>query len=119
MPTKVMIQYNPREEPFEFTVGKLVSIQHPYLGGTLMPKKFLSWINGLAEKGLIFHGEYDGRCIFRVDGAALEQVKAAICLDSIRRSEYVGCNGTGDMYKDQVTLVLTLNDEKISEVSLP
>lgn len=116
---KVLIQYNLNEEPFEFTVGKLVSIQHPYLGQTLPPKQFLSWINGLAEKGLIFHGEYDGRCIFRVDGAVIEQLKTELELTSKTRSEYVGCDGTGNMYRDQATLYLHLDGDCISEVSLP
>lgn len=119
MSKKVLIQYQNNKEPFEFKVGKLVSIQHPYRFDKLEPNLFLTWINGLAEKGLIFHGEYNGRCIFRVDGAVIEQLKNELELASKTSSEYVGCNGTGDMYQDKSTLLLYLDGDLISEVSLP
>jgi hypothetical protein len=117
---KVLIKYHPDREPFEFEVGKLVTIQHHYQADKLLPKQFLTWVNNLAEKGLIFHGEYDGRCVFRVDGDVIEKLKNELELTEDSHSEYVGENDSGrSMYKTETTLNLYLDGEVISQVSLP
>jgi len=118
MSRKVMIKYHRDRDPFEFEVGKFVTIQHHFKSDRLLPAQLLSWINDLADKGLIFHSEYDNRFIFRVDGAVIDQLKEEIELSSETRSEYTGCNMDGSMYTDSTTLYLNIDGTCISEVSL-
>lgn len=118
MSRKVTIKYHPDRDPFEFEVGKLVTLQHPFKVDKLSPKMFTSWINDMADKGLIYHGQFDSRFVFRVDGIVIDQIKEKLELSSVTQTEYIG-GDSGSMYKHYTTLSLNLDGTCLSEVSLP
>lgn len=118
MSKTVLIKYSNEYPAAEFEVGDFVVISYPTNWRPTTPE-LLDWINEKSKVGLIYHSEYDGEFIFRVDGIAVQQLKNELELTSKTRSEYVGCNGTGDMYRDQTTLLMYIDGELISEVSLP
>lgn len=126
MTKTMLIEFSPNHPPKEFNVGEFVSIGYPHgtLKGVVPQKptffKFLDWINDLAPKGLVYHSQYDGEFIFRVDGDVIEKLKNELKLDQNSQSEYVGENNNGSsMYKTSTTLLLYLDGDLISEVSLP
>lgn len=112
---KVSIRYDPKRSPMDFVVGSFVIIEHPFRTKRLLPQQLTYWANQLAPLGLIFHSEYDGAYIFRVDGDVIEKLKNDLCLESSTESEYTG----GDpLYKDYTKLQLYLDGEPISTVDL-
>lgn len=127
MSKTVLIEFSPYHPPKEFSVGSFVSIGYPHRTGVgFSPmgrptfSKFLDWINDLAPKGLIYTGEFDGEFIFRVDGAVIEQLKELLTLSYESVSVYAGESEDRSLYKEQVTLYLKLDEERIgSEVCIP
>lgn len=126
MSKTVLIEFSPNHPPKEFNVGEFVSIGYPHVTPKgVVPQrptffKFLDWINDLAPKGLVYHSQFDGDYIFRVDGAVIEQLKNELQLSDESRSEYVGENHSGSsMYKACTSLFLHLDGDCISQVSLP
>lgn len=112
---KVRIQYDPKRPEEEFVVGNFVIIEHPFRTKHLLPQQLTYWANQLVRLGLIFHSEYAGSYIFRVDGDVIEKLKNELCLESSTESEYTG----GDpLYKDYTKLQLYLDGEPISVVDL-
>ncbi len=120
-----LIEYSEKHYAEEFEIGKFILVGYPHdtPKGVVPQKptvhKFLDWINELALKGLIYHSQFDGDYIFRVDGAVLEQLKTELEFTSNSTHEYVGDNRTGSMYKTNTTLLMYLDGDRISEVSLP
>lgn len=68
MSKTVLIKYHPNVAEREFTVGSFVHIdEHHFRSKKLIPAQLVYWINQMALKGLIFHSEYQGTFIFRVE----------------------------------------------------
>jgi hypothetical protein len=116
MSKTVSIRLRPNHSPEEFVVGTFVTIEYPGKESSRPDTEtFLAWINDLAEKGLIFHSEYNCDYVFRVDGAVIEQLKNELSLDSSTHSSYTG----GDpLYEYYTKLQLYLDGEPISTVDL-
>jgi len=113
-----LIEYSAKYPSAEFDVGDFVVISYPKNWRPTI-QELLDWINEKSKVGLIYHSEYNGEFIFRVDGAVIEQLKNELKLSENSSSVYVGDNGTGSLYRADTTLLLHLDGDLISEVSLP
>lgn len=116
MSKTVTIQVEPNQHPRPFAVGEFVIIDHPYKSKRLLPSQLVYWANQMAQKGLIFHSEYDNQFIFRVDGDVLLKLANELSLDVDTKQEYTG----GDpLYEKYSSLSLYLDGDVISQVSIP
>lgn len=120
MSKTVLIEHDEALYAEEFVVGTFVTIRYPGKESRPDTETFLAWINDLAEKGLIFHSEYNCDYVFRVDGAVIEQLKEKLKLSEDSIYAYAGEDTHGNSaYKASTTMFLHLDGDLVSEVPIP